>query len=474
MDNSENPPQEPVKVENTIKVRKISLRNITNRFRAKSGTLVKIFVFALILLTGISGGYVLANKKILPISKKQTVAVPKDKYLAFLSEIYDTVKENYWDKLTDEQLVNLYVLGTEKLTNQPQPEKPKDKTNLQKMLSKILKEMTTDEKKKDFSSKLADIVLANLQPFGRSRLYSKKEEISLKNNVENKNPEVNQYQVLDVKKDAPLEEVKQTFETKTEELKQEIAKETAPEKKAEKQQELTLVQKAYQVLGDQESRKVYDESGVEPTMEYKLLRPDIFYLHLTKFSPTTIDELLRVTKKFEGREGLNILIFDLRDNVGGAIDGLPYFIGPFIGNDQYAYQFFHQGDKEDFKTKIGWLPSLVQYKKVIVLINQNTQSSAEVMAATLKKYNVGILVGTPTKGWGTVEKVFDIKQQIDPNEKFSAFLVHSLTLRDDGQPIEGKGVEPTISITDPNWEKEFYTYFRYPELTNVVKGIFFN
>ncbi|MGB9637306.1 MAG: S41 family peptidase, partial [Microgenomates group bacterium] len=106
--------------------------------------------------------------------------------------------------------------------------------------------------------------------------------------------------------------------------------------------------------------------------------------------------------------------------------------------------------------------------KVIILINENTQSSAEVMAATLKKYNVGVLVGVPTRGWGTVEKVFEIKNQFNPSEKYSAFLVHRLTLREDGQPIEGLGVEPVINIQDKNWEKQLYNYFHYPELTAVI------
>lgn len=467
MENNNVVPPEAQKVETKVKINKIQLKNITHAFRAKSGLVVKLIVIFTILSLGVAGGYAFASKKRTP--KKEVSSVPKDKYVAFLSEVYDTIKENYWDKITDEQLINLYVLGTEKLLNQPQPAKPKNKANLQKMLTKVIKDLNEDPKKKEFSGKLADIVLANLQPFGRSRLYTKKEEVSLKNNVENRNLEVNQYQVLEVDKKAPQEEVKQAYEKKTEEIKQEIQKETSPEKKFEKQQNLAQVEKAYQVLGEKESRNVYDESGVEPTMEYKLLQPDILYLHLTKFSPTTIDELLRVSGKFDQREGLINLILDLRDNVGGAIDGLPYFLGPFIGNDQYAYQFFHQGEKEDFKTKIGWLPGLIQYKKVIVLINEGTQSSAEVMAATLKKYNVGVLVGTPTKGWGTVEKVFPVESQLDPNEKYSVFLVHSLTLREDGQPIEGKGVEPVISIKDPNWEKQLYAYFRYPELIQAVK-----
>lgn len=416
-------------------------------------------LITLTLLTAGAGGW-LARERFFP----RKIEPPKDKYLAFLTEEYDLIKDNYWDKITDEKLTNLYVLGAEKLLTQPQANPPKDKAGLEKMLSRILKEIKDENKKKDFTVQLADIVLANLQPFGRSRLYSQKEETALKNNVENKNPEVNQYQVLDVPQNASLAQIKQSYEKKTKELQ----KESTPEAK----QKLAQVQKAYQVLADTDARKIYDESGVEPTMEYKLLTPSIFYLHLTKFSPTTMEELVRVTAKMDNKpDSLNTLILDLRDNIGGAIDGLPYFLGPFIGNDQYAYQFFHQGQKEDYKTKVGWLPSLVRYKKVIILVNENTQSSAEVMAATLKKYNVGVLVGTPTRGWGTVERVFELKQQIDPAEKYSAFLVHRLTLREDGQPIEGRGVEPVINIKDPNWEKQLYAYFGNQEIINEVKKL---
>ncbi|HUV71899.1 MAG TPA: S41 family peptidase [Clostridia bacterium] len=430
-----------------------------------SGFLGKILLVIFILFVGLVLGY-LATNYLKSRAKGQTSIAPlsKDKHVAFLGEVYLKIQENYWDKITDEQLSNIFVLGVEKILTQPQANPPKDRASLQKMLEKIIKEMESEEKKKEFTVKLADIVLANLQPFGRSRLYSRREETQLKNTVENRNPDVDQYQVLEVTKDASQEEIKKTYEQKTQDLK----KEDSPEA----EQELAQLDKAYQVLADKDARKVYDESGVEPTMEYRLVRPNVFYIHMNKFSPTTVEELLRVSQKVDNKpESLNSLILDLRDNVGGAIDGLPYFLGPFIGNDQYAYQFFHQGEKEDFKTKIGWLPSLVRYKKVVVLVNENTQSSAEVMAAVLKKYNVGVLVGTTTKGWGTVERVFNIEQQIDPAEKYSIFLVHRLTLRDDGQPIEGKGVDPFININDPDWEKQLYAYFDSGPLVAAVKEV---
>jgi len=395
--------------------------------------------------------------------KKSVMQKIENKHLAFLFGVYTLIQENYWDKISDEQLVNIFILASEKLANQKIEIKTKDKESLKTALLKTINNIKDNDKKNEFAANLADIVLANLQPFGRSRLYSEKQEIDLKNRVENKNPEINQYQILQVDKTASPEAIKKTYEEKSKIL----LKQNTPES----QQKLAEIKKAYEILSDNDNRKTYDKSGVEPTMEWKLLDLETFYLHMIKFSPTTIEELVQITQKVDKDPGPHTLILDLRNNVGGAIDGLPYFLGPFIGNDQYAYQFYHQGNKEDFKTKIGWLPPLVRYKRMIVLINGGTQSSAEVMAAVIKKYNVGIVVGTPSKGWGTVERVFPLEKQIDDKTKYSVFLVHRLTTRDDGQPIEGRGVDPVINITSKNWEKQLNLFFHDSMLIENIKTV---
>jgi hypothetical protein len=386
-------------------------------------------------------------------------------YEEFFSEVYDTIQQNYWDKLNDEQLVGLYTLAIEKVKNEPLPDpKPQSKNDLIKSFNSIIKNFQNAEEKELFSAQVSDIVLANLQPFGRSRLYSQQQEQDLKNTVENRNLAVNQYEVLDVPKEASPDQIQKAYEEKVEEI--------GKPQTAEEEQKLAQVNHALNTLGDDSARSLYDETGAEPTMASRLLTPEIFYVKMDRYSPTMMEELYRVTSKVDKGETLHILVLDLRDNIGGLIDGLPYFLGPFIGPDQYAYQFFHQGEKQDFKTKVGWMPSLIRYKKVIILINENSQSSAEVMAHTLKKYNVGILVGTTTKGWGTVEKVFEIKNQISEKNKYSVFLVHSLTIGDDGEPIEGRGVAPIINIREENWEQELYKYYGYQPLINALKILF--
>jgi len=253
-------------------------------------------------------------------------------YVEFLSEVYDKIKENYWNKMSDEELANLFKLATEKLVQTPQNLSSADKRRMTEMVTSAL-EKIEESKKKDFSAQLAHLVLWNLKPFGRSALYVKKDEENLKNTVENVNPETGK---------------------------------------------------------------------VEPTVGANLVRPTILHLYISKISPTTLDDLKKETEKFDNTEGLNALILDLRGNIGGSLDMLQYLLGPFIGPNNYAFEIFQQGNYDPFKTKFGWLPSLVRYKRVVILADNNTQSSAEVMLAALKKYNVGVFVGTKTKGWGTI------------------------------------------------------------------------
>jgi C-terminal processing protease CtpA/Prc len=407
------------------------------------------------ILIGILGltiiaGIVLGVTKI----KKPEVSENKDKYVAFSLEIYDKIKENYWEKISDDELSNIFLLSVDRIGGLTHSLKSKDRVGVEKLIEEVNKDVPAD-KKKEFFATVGDFVLANLKPLERSRLYSQKDEISLNNTVNNINEGANHFESLGVSKSAGNEEIKKAFDKK-------IVEATTEAKKTE-------ITKAYEVLKDEENRKIYDVSGAEPTIEYKLLTSNIFYVHLTKFSPNSLDEFVRVMNKTDSLKTVpNSLIFDLRDNIGGAIDQLPYFLGPFIGADNYAYQFYRQGEKEDFKTRTGWLNSLVKFKKVVILVNENSQSSAEVMAGVLKKYNVGLVVGKTTRGWGTVERVVPMETIIDEKEKFSLFLVHRVTLRDDGQPIEGRGVDPTIFITDPNWKKEFLSYYNNPELVEEV------
>ena len=427
-------------------------------FQTRKG--IALLIIIGILVAGSASSYFIFKHKLSSDNSASiSSAQNKDIYVQFLSEIWDTIKTSHWEKQQDDALANLYKLGTEKVIGKPVDVTPKTKEDVQAMTELAMKDMDAT-KKKEFATSLSDIVLANLKPFGRSRLFGQKQQEDLKNTVENRDPNADLYATLDVEKDATKEEIDKKY---TEKVK------TVDATKPEGKQELAKLERAKNALASPDARKAYDEIGVEPTVITKLIKPDIFYMHITKVSPQTFDEFQKAANSTD-KQNLKLLIIDLRGNIGGAVDILPYFLGPFIGPDNYAYDFFHQGEYTPYKTKIGWMPSLVKFKKVVVLIDGESQSSAEIMAATFKKYNVGIVVGTHTKGWGTIEQLMPVKTVLDSKESYSILMVHSLTLRDDGQPVEGKGVDPLINITDKDWDKQLMEYVSSSNLVEAVKG----
>lgn len=417
------------------------------------------FIIIVLVGGGILGGgaaYLINQSKTPTINEGQN---KENIYLAFTGEIYTLIQENYWQKISDDDLTNLYFLAIEKLTSQQQTAKVKDLDSLLTSIDNILSQIEDEDTKGDFIAQLNNLVISNLEPFGRSQLYGQQEEENLDKTVRNVSDQ-DYYQILGLEQNSSSEEINQAYQDLTQE-----AQEDNDEEK------LAQINQAYGILADEETKQTYDASGVIPTISYQEFSPDILYLHLEKVSPTSFEELQRISEKNSTNPDLTTLILDLRDNIGGAIDNLPYLLGPFIGQDQYAYQFFHQEVTSDYKTRTDWLPGLVQYKKVVILINENTQSSAEVMASVLKKYSVGVLVGNTTRGWGTVERVFSLENQISQSQTYSVLLAHSLTLREDGQAIEGLGVDPNIFITSDDWPEQLYSYIPDQNLVQVVQSL---
>ena len=404
-----------------------------------------------------------------PFEKKFAVSIQTgDKYRDFLTESYTMIKDNYWKQITDDELFNLYKLGWEKIDNKKvSVVLSSGPASLSALLGDDFKNMTDDKKKENIVN-LATIVLANLQPFGRSGLFTPQKEEDLKNRVNNIDPNTNLYSVLGVAKNADPMEIKKTADAEAQKLA--VASTDKKATDVERQQatdKLAQVKRAAETLTQPAVKQNYDKFGTEATVYVEPVSTDIYYIKMKQFSPQTYQDFQTVVNNIKGEP--SALILDLRGNVGGSVDILPAFLGFFIGTDRYAFDWWHRGESTPFKSTSTFLPSLVSFKQVAILIDGATQSTAEIMVATLKKYNVGVTVGATTKGWGTIEKVFEIKHQLDDQTKYSMFLVHSLTLADDNQPIEGNGVKPMVEIKNSNWSEQLLKYFHYQEFINAIK-----
>lgn len=422
---------------------------------------MKKFHSFLILLIIFSIGIGVGNSY-LKSQKDNPSSYSKNTHEAFISEVYDKVQENYWDNYSDTQFLEIFKLAFDKSGGNSYKEKFKNKDEFLNAFIKTLKSRNEDEKNK-FTSDLATSVLSTLNPIGRSGLFTTKQEEQLKNTVENIDPQKDLYKNLGLNKGASTSAVLLAYTKKSEEL--------SKDKSKEAENKLKEITYAKDVLTEKSKKENYDLKGVEPTFFTKIISSSVLYFQFKKFSPTSYDEFLKSFESYKNNTALTALIFDLRGNVGGAIDATPYFLGNFIGKGVSAFDFYHKGEYLPFKTPTEKLASILKYKQIVILVDNNTQSSAELMAAAFKKYHTGVVLGIPTKGWGTVEKVFQIENQFSKLQKYSLFLVHSITLRDDNQPIEGRGVDPDVNIKSLDWEQQLYSYFRNQELIDAVKSI---
>lgn len=430
-----------------------------------------IAVTGTVILLGVGGYYAYTkNYKdftkifVKTTEKEVTYQTPeeKDVYVRFVMETYDSINKNYWAKMKEEDMARLFQLSIQKVTSQ------KDlpviatttRSGVAKMVSNAVAIGTSSLAKKEFVVNTVIVATANLEPYGRNGLFSQKQEKELRQNVSNINPETNLYKDLGVETGSTAEIVKKAYEEKAVVL----AKATTTEAK----EELKKITYASKVLTNEYNKKLYDENKIEPTIFGKVLG-NTLYLSISKISPTTLSEIGMIVDNASTTPKLDSLIFDLRGNVGGSLDFLQYFLGAFVGQNQFAFDLFHQGEYDAQRTAIGKFEPLNRYKDMAILTDNMTQSTAELTAATFKRLNMAKVVGATTRGWGTVENTFPIEAVIDENEKYSLFLVRSLTLRDDNMPIEGKGVTPDVDIKSPTFKEDLQKAFRNSSLIKAVE-----
>ncbi|OGJ15757.1 MAG: hypothetical protein A2632_02270 [Candidatus Pacebacteria bacterium RIFCSPHIGHO2_01_FULL_46_16] len=425
----------------------------------------RFLLVGVLFLAGLLVGTVVLKQnliaRLLPAKSEPVV----DERIAFIDEMYQLIKREHWELLFDEQLTTLFQKAIEKVAGEKIALTTTDVAGVKTALEQVLAKQESDESKNIVVSDVVNMVLVNLQPFGRSRLLSQSDSQAILNSVTNRNPDANYFDALGVPATASSETVTQGFEQKKNEI---IQSSATPEEKKQAQQN---VERAYQALDSPAERSRYAETGIESSLYSKNLSIDIYYLRLNSFAPTTYEDIAFALRAVPPQPKQTSLIIDLRGNPGGYIDGLPNVLGALYGPGTKAYQLLKQGQKTDMETKTAKLLGLVQFKKVVILVDQVTGSSAEAMAASLKKYNVGVLVGVPTRGWGTMERLFSVTHQFETGQIFSVLLVQHLTLREDGIPIEGSGVTPDVSILEPDWQQELLKYFNSPTLVAAVQTL---
>jgi len=161
----------------------------------------------------------------------------------------------------------------------------------------------------------------------------------------------------------------------------------------------------------------------------------IGYINISIFALNTDEQFKTSLLKLE-ESGIDSLIIDVRDNVGGHLSTVTNILNLFFNKDEVLYQIDRKGKIEK---AYGTLTDDRNYK-VVVLANHNSASGSEILASVFKEIKNSDVIGTKTFGKGTVQKLIEL-------ENGSMIKITSETwLTAKGNAINQIGVSPTIEI----------------------------
>ncbi len=136
------------------------------------------------------------------------------------------------------------------------------------------------------------------------------------------------------------------------------------------------------------------------------IKPGIGYIHVTQFQETTSHEVGEALAKFGPQ--LTGLLIDLRGNPGGLLNEAVAMSDKFLSRgDVVVSQKGRSFQDVIYKANHG-----EQGKKypIVVLVNRNTASAAEIVSGALQDHDRALIVGETTFGKGLVQTVFQIAE----------------------------------------------------------------
>lgn len=163
-------------------------------------------------------------------------------------------------------------------------------------------------------------------------------------------------------------------------------------------------------------------------------KQNIGYLALTTFSAHSYEEFQTELLELE-KDGIDSLIIDLRDNTGGYLNVVSDITELFLKKGDVIYSLKNKDEKKVYKDKTK---DSRKYK-IVVLVNANTASASEILAAALHDSYGAEIVGKTTYGKGKVQTV---KQYDDSIVKYTS----AEWIRPNGECVDQVGIKPDYDV----------------------------
>ncbi len=185
---------------------------------------------------------------------------------------------------------------------------------------------------------------------------------------------------------------------------------------------------------------------LESVVEARVLDGGIGYLRISDFKRTTKEEVRRFLKEM-GDEGMKSLVLDLRWNPGGLLDASVDMCSLFLESNTLV-TFTKERDletgelKEDTKFYTRGAPVEPMSFPLVILVNQFTASSSEIVTGALQYHRRAIIVGDRTFGKGSVQTIIPLRRPAGSALRLTTALYYTPA----EVTIHKQGIVPDVEV----------------------------
>lgn len=139
---------------------------------------------------------------------------------------------------------------------------------------------------------------------------------------------------------------------------------------------------------------------------YGMLDGGVGYMNFNSFTDQCAKDVRRAFIDLK-KQGAKKLIFDLRSNGGGSVSEAVSIVNMFLPKDKTVLTMKGklQRANNEYKTTVEPIDTLMP---IVVLVSNNSASSAEILSGCLQDYDRAIILGTRTYGKGLVQATMEL------------------------------------------------------------------
>lgn len=206
---------------------------------------------------------------------------------------------------------------------------------------------------------------------------------------------------------------------------------------------LTIGRKGTEAFDVTITRAVVKIQSVRSHMEGK-----VGYVRITSFSERTEKGLRGAIANFKKEVGnqLQGIVLDLRNNPGGLLDQAIAVSDAFLDKGEIvSTRSRDAADTQRFNARKG---DAIDGKPLVVLVNSGSASASEIVAGALQDHDRAIVMGTRSFGKGSVQTIMPLSNRGAMRLTTARYYTPS------GRSIQAVGIEPDIEVRQAKVEEE--------------------